>query len=155
MRLRDAEALATRVIAVISPYCERVQVAGSVRRKRPEVHDIDIVLIPKSLHFASIVKALDPEKVLLQGPKLTRLLVEGVQVDLCVATPETWGAILLIRTGSPEHNIRLCSIARSRGMKLSAARGVIKEGRVVASRTEEEIFQALGIDYVPPENREA
>jgi len=155
MRLRDAEALVTRVLAVVGPYCERVQVAGSVRRKRPEVHDIDIVLIPKPLHLASIVKALDPEKALLQGPKLTRLLVEGVQVDLYVATPETWGAILLIRTGSPEHNIRLCSIARSRGMKLSAARGVIKEGRVVASRTEEEIFQALGIDYVPPENREA
>jgi len=152
--LKNAEALTARVLAVICPYCERVQVAGSVRRKRPEVHDIDILLIPKPLHLASIVKALEPEKVLLQGPKLTRLLVEGVQVDLYVATPETWGAILLVRTGSPEHNIRLCSIARSRSMKFSAARGVIKEGRVVASRTEEEIFQALGIDYVPPENRE-
>jgi len=154
MRLKNAEALAAKVLAVIGPYCERVQVAGSVRRKRPEVHDIDIVLIPKPLHLASIVKALDPEKALLQGPKLTRLLVEGVQVDLYVATPETWGAILLIRTGSPEHNIRLCSIARSRGVKLSAAQGVIKEGRVVASRTEEDIFQALGLDYVPPESRE-
>jgi DNA polymerase (family 10) len=63
-------------------------------------------------------------------------------------------ALLTLCMGSIEHNIKLCSRARAMGMMLSAAQGVIKEGKVIASRTEEEIFKALELEYIRPEDRE-
>jgi len=78
-----------------------------------------------------------------------------LQVDIYRATPKTWGVLTLIRTGSTQHNIKLCSWAKSMGLMLSAKDGVIKDGQVIASRTEEEIFKALCLEYVAPEQREA
>ena len=87
----------------------------------------------------------------LQEEKVAQLTIEGVNVDLYVATPETWEPLLLIRTGSAEHNIKLSMRARKLGMKL-AHRGLVKNGRIIAS-TEKRIFEALGMEYVPPEER--
>jgi DNA polymerase (family 10) len=95
------------------------------------------------------------------GPELIRMYVpfanspDGqVQVDFYAATEKTWGVLLLIRTGSTQHNIKLCSWAKSMGLMLSAKDGVIKNGKVIASQTEEDIFKALCMEYVPPEKRE-
>ena len=91
------------------------------------------------------------------GSKLARLLYRGVyQVDLYFATPETWATLLLIRTGSTANNVHLCSIAKARGWKLKAdGQGLFNEkGDLVASHSEEEIFEALGLKYLPPEKRE-
>jgi DNA polymerase (family 10) len=163
MKFEEAAVLADRIVHCIEHLCDKVQVVGSIRRKRSEVHDIDIVLIPqawmwntiaqilKNNMMADIVKA-GPELVTLKIP--TQALAETVQVDIYKARPETWGVLLLIRTGSKEHNIKLCSRAKSMGLMLSAAQGVIKDGKVIASRTEEEIFAALGLAYVEPKDRE-
>jgi DNA polymerase (family 10) len=163
MKFEEAAVLADRIVHCIEHLCDKVQVVGSIRRKRSEVHDIDIVLIPqawmwntiaqilKNNMMADIVKA-GPELVTLKIP--TQALAETVQVDIYKARPETWGVLLLIRTGSKEHNIKLCSRAKSMGLMLSAAQGVIKDGKVIASRTEEEIFAALGLGYVEPKDRE-
>ena len=184
MKLQEASALANQIVLSIEHLCdpEHVVVVGSVRRKRPEVHDIDIVLIPQSWMWNTISNILKNElsaQIVEAGQELARLKVprissenvrgwlqkerqdllavidaHPVQVDLYRARPETWGVLLLIRTGSIQHNIKLCSLARQKGMMLSAAKGVIKDGKVIASRTEEEIFKALGIDFVEPEKRE-
>lgn len=79
-------------------------------------------------------------------------------LDLYYATPDTWGTTLLVRTGSAAHNIKLVEAGKhllpARLLKVS--RGVVDTaGRVVASRTEEEIFAALGVPFVAPEDREA
>jgi len=75
-------------------------------------------------------------------------------VDIYCARPESWGVLLLIRTGSKEHNIMMCSRARDMGMMLSAKAGVIRGCRVIASKTETDIFKALNMEFVEPENRE-
>jgi len=75
-------------------------------------------------------------------------------VDIYCAHPESWGVLLLIRTGSKEHNIMMCSRARDMGMMLSAKAGVIRGCRVIASKTETDIFKALNMEFVEPENRE-
>jgi len=157
MKIDEAIALANRVLEEIRPFCERCEVAGSIRRRRPEVRDIDIVLIPRPLMWQRIINKLVEKgaKVVIRGSKLARVVLERVQVDLNVASPENWGTILLIRTGSAYHNIRLMNRARSLGLKFSAARGIMKDSKVVASRTEEEIFDALEMDYLAPEDREA
>jgi len=165
LKLEEAGLLADQIVHAIEHLCDpgKIQVVGSIRRKRSEVHDIDIVLIPQSWMWNTIIQRLKntmladvikagPELVTLKIPRST--LTETIQVDIYKARPETWGVLLLIRTGSKEHNIKLCSRAKSMGLMLSAAQGVIKDGKVIASRTEEEIFAALGLAYVEPKDRE-
>lgn len=165
MKLEEVERLASWIVRSIDHFCdpEHVVVVGSIRRKCPEVHDIDIVLIPQAWTWSTIIHKLKTNwlaEVVEAGQELARLKVpagatsEPVQVDIYRARPETWGVLLLIRTGSVGHNIKLCSRARSMSMMLSAKDGLIKDGKVVASRTEEEIFKALGMDFVEPEERE-
>jgi DNA polymerase (family 10) len=164
MQLEEACFLADRIVHCIDHLCYNIQVVGSIRRKRPEPRDIDIVLIPQAWMWNTIIQrfktSMFANVIEAAGPELARLRVpvngvsESIQVDLYRARPETWGVLLLIRTGSIEHNIKLCSRARAMGMMLSAAQGVIKDGKVIASRTEEEIFQALNMDFVEPEKRE-
>jgi DNA polymerase (family 10) len=184
LKLDSAVVLANRVLEALSPLCDRVEVAGSIRRQKPEVNDIDIVAIPDYSDyripdpFNNTVKTmrLDPTEtwkkhipeVLMKGPlkllghqfgqELMRFSFrDGFQVDIYRARPETWGVILLVRTGSKEHNVKLCSLARSKGWKLSASQGVVTQegfGEVKASKTEEEIFAALGLPFVEPKDRE-
>jgi DNA polymerase (family 10) len=165
MKLEDAEQLANQIVHTIKHLCdsEHIMVVGSIRRRCPEVKDIDIVLIPQAWMWNTIIQTLKTNwlaEVVEAGQELARLKVptdatsEPVQVDIYRARPETWGVLLLIRTGSIEHNIKLCSRARAMNMMLSAKKGVIKDGKVVASRTEEEIFKALEMDFVEPEKRE-
>lgn len=180
MKLEDAKPFADKVVAILQPFCERVCVAGSIRREKPEVNDIDVVAMPKVVSqpgplggFAQfteteVFKVLFP-RVLAKAPlslvsqasgqELLRFCFResGLQVDVYRARPETWGVILLVRTGSKDHNVKLCSLARSKGLKLSAAEGVVTQngfGQIIASRTEEEIFAALGLAFVEPKDRE-
>jgi len=163
MKFEDAAVLADRIVHCIEHLSDKIQVVGSIRRKRPEVHDIDIVLIPQAWMWNTIIQSLKTNMkahVVRAGPELATLEIpicptsETMPADIYKARPETWGVLLLIRTGSKEHNIMMCSKARGLGMMLSAAQGVIKDGKVIASRTEKEIFQALGVEYIEPENRE-
>ena len=154
MKLKDAEKLAEQIMEQIQPFCDRLVVAGSIRRKKSEVRDVDFVLIPKPLLWPRIVGTLQRNmdaKVLKQGEKAAQLTIDGINVDLYSATEETWEPLLLIRTGSAEHNIKLSMIARKKGMKLSH-KGLIKNGEVIGS-TEKEIFNLLELGYIAPEER--
>ena len=95
-------------------------------------------------------RAMDA-KILKRGDSIAQLLIKDVNVDFYVASKQTWGALLLIRTGSAEHNIKLSQIALRKGMKLTH-KGLTKGGKVIAS-TENEIFGALDLPYVEPELR--
>lgn len=166
MNLEEAGILADRIVHCIQGLCDygKIQVVGSIRRKRPEVHDIDIVLIPQSWMWTVIIQRLKNEMYATvvkggqPGQQLATLKIPtgkgSAQVDIYKARPKTWGVLLLIRTGSTQHNIAMCSRAQQMGMMLSAKDGVIKDGKVIASRSEEEIFKALKMDFVPPEERE-
>jgi len=159
MYLGDAEALANEIVSILDPFCEKILIVGSIRRKIPEVHDIDIVLIPDNSLFLSIeIQKLGPfEK---DGPKIKRLRYKDmIDVDIYFATSMIWATLVLIRTGSKEHNIRLCSRAKSMGMKLKAnGEGlyrIISDEKLIriAGDTEESIFHMLDLEYIPPEER--
>jgi DNA polymerase (family 10) len=153
MKLQQAKTIADNFVSEIKEFCERIEIAGSIRRNKPEVNDIDIILIPK-LREHLIQKIRKISNVEVQGKKLMRAEYSGVQVDIYFATKETWGILLLVRTGSKEHNIKLCQHAINKGMKLSVSNGLMNGNEVIASKTEEDIFQALGIDYIKPEDRD-
>jgi len=156
MDLQRAQSIADSIVKKLSPNCERIEVAGSVRRKRPFPRDIDIVLIPTDpWQLQSEIIRLGGGQVKMSGNKITRLSYNGVQVDLYFAAPETWATLFLIRTGSKESNIRLTTLAKKRGWHLHASGlGLFNEkGERIAGDTEESIFEALGVPYQQPEER--
>lgn len=166
--LREVEPLTLKVLQVVEPFCDRVEVAGSFRRLRTVVNDLDIVVQskPVSLCWVNMLKALRKEFKALtekQGDKMATLYVpfacskgQGhVQVDFYHAEAGNWGILLLVRTGSKEHNVKLCNLAIQKGLSLQYSVGLTnKKGQIVAGRTEEGVFQALGLPFVAPNERE-
>jgi len=154
MKLQEALEIANEVYCRIKPHCEKIEVAGSIRRLKPEVKDIDIVLIPdNSGKLSQEIDRLGPP--IVDGEKLKRVEYEGTQVDLYYATPETWATLLLIRTGSVQNNIRLCLRARSLGMKLKAnGDGIVDvDGQLIPIESEEQVYNILRLPYQEPWER--
>lgn len=136
-------------------------VAGSIRRQRPIVHDIDLVFdcspasCSKPIHRWLVRIQTEDMQILRWGPKLAAITYHGVPIDLYFSTPETFHTLLLIRTGSKESNIRLCSIAKARGWKLHASgEGLFNErGERIAGDSERSIYDALGVPWQEPWER--
>src|SRR3989338_6846905 len=137
---------------------ERASIAGSTRRMKETIGDIDILATSKAPakvidFFAKMPSVAD---VLAKGEtKSSVRLKEGIQVDLRVMGDNIFGAALLYFTGNKEHNIILRKIAIEKGLKLSEY-GLFdkKTNKLVAGRTEEEVYKKLGMDYIEPEMRE-
>ena len=139
-------------------FVNKVEVAGSLRRRKETIGDIDILATAKNpgkvIDF--FTKMDEVEQVLAQGPtKSSVRLREGIQADLRVLPEKIYGAALLYFTGSKQHNIVLRKIAIKKGMKLSEY-GVFdkKTNRLLAGKTEEECYKKLGLKYIEPEIRE-
>lgn len=153
MKLEQAENLAEQFIREIAVYCEKIKIVGSIRRKKKECRDIDLVLLAKPEQLWNLLLKLKKlSKSVVDGKQVKRVIYKGEQIDLYFATPETWGVLILIRTGSAQHNIKLSMIARKKGMKLTH-KGLIKDEKNISS-TEQEIFNLLDLTYVPPEERD-
>lgn len=155
MKLQEALMLANEVMERLWPHCQHIEVAGSMRRQKAEVKDIDFVLIPSNP--GQLSHEIDHLGLpVLDGEKLRRINYKGAQVDLYYATPQTWATLLLIRTGSVKSNIRLCSLAKKRGWHLAASGdGLFNEkGERIAGDSEESIYEALGLEYKEPWQRE-
>ena len=157
MELESAKKIADVVIKRLSPYCQRIEVAGSIRRRKAIVHDIDLVLIPSDAWNleGEVLAMARPFQPKMSGEKLKRFDYKGAQIDLYFASPETWATLLLIRTGSKESNIRLCSRAKDMGWHLAASGdGLFNEtGKRIAGDTELSIYNALGLRWQEPSER--
>jgi DNA polymerase (family 10) len=133
-----------------------VSVAGSVRRYRETIGDLDVLV--SSDDPAPVIEAFTNlscvEEVLAAGTTKASVRVSGaLQVDLRVVPPEAYGAALMYFTGSKDHNIRLRELAQTKGLKLSEY-GLFKGERRLVAKTEEAVYRRLGLEYVPPELRE-
>ena len=138
------------------PEAERVEAAGSFRRRKETIGDIDL-----------LIQSEKPERVMSKllglplvahvygtGPTKTSMrLKSGINVDVRIVPAESWGAALNYFTGSEPHNIALRTIAQKRGWKLSEY-GLFKGKKMLAGRTEEEVYDQLGLPYIEPELRE-
>jgi DNA polymerase (family X) len=154
---RHVEPLVATLRAV--PGAARVEVAGSYRRRRETVGDVDLLAIPHSPgDAAGILDAFVayPQVAAVLGRGDTKASVElgtGLQVDLRVVGTDSYGAALQYFTGSKEHNVRLRQRAIERGLKLSEY-GLFRGEERVAGADEAEVYTALGLDWIPPELRE-
>lgn len=149
-----ADALVAALARV--PGVTDVAVAGSHRRERPTVGDLDLLVASSApdAAIAAFCASEDVATVVARGR--TRAAVElrgGLPVDLRVVPPESWGAALLYFTGSKAHNVHLRRLARDRGLKLNEY-GLFRRGRRTAGTTEQEVYGALGLAWIPPTARE-
>jgi DNA polymerase (family X) len=151
-----AEELCARLAAL--PIVESVAYAGSLRRMRETIGDVDVLAasrdaepVMRALREADLV-----EQVLAAGEKKTSVILRrGIQADLRVVDPASWGAALVYFTGSKAHNIRIRERAVRRGLLLNEYGLLQREsGDPVASRTEADVYGALGLAEIPPPMRE-
>ncbi|MEL6181458.1 MAG: helix-hairpin-helix domain-containing protein, partial [Myxococcota bacterium] len=142
------------------PAVERVELAGSARRWRETVKDIDFVAASTDPEAVMEAFANLPEvtEVIARGTTKTSVFLPGdLQADLRVVAPDRFGSALHHFTGSKEHHVELRARAKAMGLKISEY-GVFKvddDSQPVASTTEEEVYAALGLPFIPPEMREA
>jgi DNA polymerase/3'-5' exonuclease PolX len=165
----EARALAEKVCHQLVPYCEKIKIAGSIRRKKSQVSDIDIVCIPKtkpvkdlfgmiSHHerdpgFINVVNQWDKLKGDATGKYMQRM-VEGHKLEIACATPDNWGNILLIRTGNSDFSHLIMKIVNSRGFTQKDG-FLYRNERMIHVPEEWVYFKTLGIPYVEPELRNA
>jgi DNA polymerase (family 10) len=178
--LDTADAIAEKLTGLLTglPGVERVTPAGSLRRGRETVGDLDVLVTGKCCDnqkqrdavIEKIVNFPGVLQVLGQGEnKVSIKLRSGMQVDVRLLPPDSFGAAMQYFTGSKSHNVALRQRAIKMGYTLNEY-GLAKlkangkngdsdskraAGAIVASKTEEEIYKKLGLDYIPPELREA
>ena len=150
-----AEAMVGRLSAV--PGVVRAEAAGSLRRRKETVGDLDLLVA--AADAAPVMRAFAglPEvaALLAEGPtRSSARLRGGIQADLRVVPPESFGAALHYFTGSKAHNIALRTRAVRMGLKLSEYGVFDRGGRRLGGAREEEVFRAVGLPFIPPELRE-
>lgn len=163
LSLPVATAIIEEIVAALrsTKLCEKIEVAGSFRRKRETVGDIDILATSKKpdevIDFFCNLPLVDT--ITARGPsKATGFLRAGLDCDLRVVDPKSFGAALLYFTGSKDHNVHVRRLGNKKNLTLSEY-GLYKgsaenKGKLVAAETEEEVYKAIGLTYVPPELRE-
>jgi DNA polymerase (family 10) len=159
VQLAEAKVYADAVLRHLksTPGIGQVAVAGSFRRRMETVGDLDVLVTckksgPVMERLAEYEAVAD---VLARGStKMTVRLRSGLQLDLRVVPEDSYGAALQYFTGSKQHSILLRRRAQEHGLKLNEY-GVFRGQRRVAGRTEEEVYKALGLPWIPPELREA
>jgi len=152
--------LADEILGELSALrgCRKCAYAGSLRRMRETIGDIDILVAsedagPVMEAFANLAIV---ERIVARGETKTSIRsTMGLQVDLRVITPEVWGAALQYFTGSKAHNIRTREMAVRKGLKLSEY-GLFEaaSGNLIVAETEEEVYAQLGLPWIPPTLRE-
>lgn len=151
---RDAETIAADLLELDSVI--QAQVAGSCRRRRESVGDLD-VLVTSTNHAEAMDTLADHElvnKVLARGDTKQRVsLRSGIEMDLRVVPDESYGAAMQYFTGSKEHNIVIRRRAQDRGLKVNEY-GVFRDDEQIAGRTEEDVYAAVDLPWIPPELRE-
>ena len=171
--LADAEAIAVRVLEHLAPLCERIEIAGSIRRRKPEVGDIELVAIPRTLadmfgdplpeHALDTFEYSAIGRLEMGGHKYKKVgLTEGSQLDLFIVTPPAqWGVQFLIRTGPAEYSHAFVTPKWQGGLlpsHLQVKDGAIQNrstGEIIETPEEADVYNLLGLPFVEPEKRTA
>lgn len=156
--LAEAKAAADLIVADLSTLksVKQVAAAGSVRRRKETIGDIDVLVTSTDAKAAMDRLASHElvEKTLSRGETKQRVrLRTGLELDLRVVADESYGAALVYFTGSKEHNIVIRRRAQERGLKINEY-GVFRGEKSIAGRTEEDVYKTIDLPWIPPELRE-
>ena len=159
--LNVALSTATDIVGALRDAAGQVEYAGSLRRWRETIGDVDVLATAEDDAHAERIMAAFREmsdEIVVSGPTKTSIRAAtgagtGLQVDLRVVRPECYGAALQYFTGSQAHNVAVRQVAIRAGLKLSEY-GLFRGDELIASATEDDVYAALGMDWVPPPMRE-
>lgn len=166
---KEALSLAEELLCLLRPSCQRIEVAGSLRRRRPEVGDIELVCIPKpqedlfgemQYYLFGIDQALEKSglKRELDGPRQKRIKIGRTYCDLFITTPEKWGVIFTIRTGDSEFSRALVTSRQQGGLRpqgMCFHKGNVYQGNYLCETPgETDVFRVLGLPWLPPDQRQ-
>lgn len=156
MELEQAQAAAFRAMGQLALYCERIEVAGSIRRNKPEVGDVELVCIPRTRflpQFCEAVKAWKKVKGEPTGKYTQRILPEGIYLDLFMVSRQNWGLIFAIRTGPADYS----HLVLARGWVAAGYKcegGYLhKNGEVVPVLEEQDLYALIGKQWEEPWDR--
>ena len=174
----DIHPVAARLVSALRPHCHRIELAGSLRRQRPLIGDIEICAIPirptnlfgeeledrptaLDRFLDTLVSEGHDLNFTKRGPKYQRFRFGRYEVDLFLATQLTWGSVFTIRTGSADFSqwlvtqepLGACPWLVRFGNDGAAPGRLIHNGRLLATPEEEDVFAALGLAYIPPTER--
>lgn len=160
MEYQKALNIANNVVELLRPHCERIEIAGSIRRQKPEVKDIEIVAIPKPYEtglfesgITTVVNQWEKVKGELPCKYTQRILPEGIKLDLFFAEKGNWGLIYAIRTGSADYSHKVLATEWvKRGYK-SENGYLTSNGKPVLILEEEDLFKRIGVPYKSPTER--
>jgi DNA polymerase/3'-5' exonuclease PolX len=173
MKLEDALPIAKLWVRNLEPYCDRIEIAGSIRRQKPDVKDIEIVCIPKESTltdlfgatqtlrvsgFAALLSEAEnnDEIIVVSGKLHTGKYIKiflkeyGIKIDLFTATKDNWGHILAIRTGSADYSHRVLAHYWVKAGYHSIEGQLTRNGVPVPVREERDLFDLIGIEYTEP-----
>jgi DNA polymerase (family 10) len=139
------------------PEVELAESAGSLRRRKETVGDLDILVASRepSRVMQAFVEDAAVDQILGQGDtKASVIRRDGLRMQLWVHPPERFGSALQYATGSKEHNVRLRELAQKAGLSLSEHGFKTEQGELIQCSQEQEVYQRLGLEWVPPELRE-
>lgn len=171
MRLNEARVFAEQLCAKLRPHCDRIEIAGSIRRQRPEVKDIEIVCIPHRIStglfgddlqvdsgFITAVNSMAGSKGSPDGKYAQRVLKFSggeIAVDIFMTTPKIWGSIFAIRTGSADFShYALAKAWNKLGWRSKEGVLINEQGEEASFKEEQDLFQFLGMAYISPEFRD-
>lgn len=156
----EAKKIADSIVDLLKPHCERIEIAGSIRREKSVIGDIEIVAIPKPFEtglfesgIATIVNKWQKVKGELPCKYTQRILPEGIKLDLFFAEYENWGLIFAIRTGSADYSHKILASGWVKAGYQSRD-GYLWHGRDKYNCREEiDLFKRIGLAWVEPKNR--
>jgi DNA polymerase/3'-5' exonuclease PolX len=163
--------IAKELVKVLRPHCERIEIAGSLRRKRPEIGDIEIVAkpgeftldlvgMPTETHSLDLFEWTSVGTVRKSGHKYKQVWLDsGISLDLFIVTPPAqWGVIFLLRTGNDAFSHRFVTCKQFGGMMPGCYRmrdGAIWCGaKLMPTPEEADLFKLFGVKYIPPVERQ-
>ena len=153
MKLLDALKIAEAYKEIISPFCHRIEIAGSIRRRKPEVKDIELVAIPKIerlMDMRDVFRKWTHIKGQVTGKYMAYKLPEGINLDFFMCSKETWGCNFLIRTGSADFSHAL--VSRVPRFKFREARLWCGDN-LLETPEEKDVFGFLGLQWIEPPHR--
>lgn len=158
--------IAERALAALAPYCERIEIAGSLRRQCTEVKDIEIVCLPRNrdmFEFEALLRRW-PRRKGQPGGKYSQHVVEGVTLDLFRCSAATWACNMLLRTGCRDFSHSVATHARLTNRRFVDAHlwathgdGLVEEPellRVIPVLEERDVFEALDLPWIEPHHRD-
>ena len=156
--------IAVEILEQLKPHCLRIEIAGSIRRKKKDIGDIELVAIPLPYAtglfengIASVVNKWEKVKGDLEYGKTKytqRILPEGIKLDLFFAEESNWGSVFAIRTGSAKFSHKVLANGWVRQGFRSEGGYLYRDGERYEILEEEDLFKLIGVKYVAPENRD-